>query len=257
MSRVEIEDFSAAYDGLTAVAALSATFAAGDVVALAGPNGAGKSTLLRAIAGLIEVQAGSVRLDGRPVAGLAPTERARRLAYLAPDGRSAWPMEARRIVALGRAPHLKPLRQLSEADEDCIDDALERAGAAALAARRFDTLSSGERARVLIARVLATRADVILLDEPTAALDPKYQLAVMEIARSEAARGALVIVAAHALELIARYADRVMVMSQGQLVANAPPEDALSEEVVETVFGIHAPGGIRPTPLTPANGSPG
>ena len=158
-------------------------------------------------------------------------------------------MPVRRIVALGRVPHLKPLRRLTAEDEAAIDTALERAGIAGLAERPFDQLSSGERARVLLARALATRADLIVLDEPTAALDPRHQLGVMEILRAEANRGALVIVAAHALDLVARYADRALLMQDGRIMADAPPARSLSEPHIAEVFGVVAPGGITPTPL--------
>lgn len=174
---------------------------------------------------------------------------ARRIAFLPPDGRAAWPMQARRIVALGRAPHLLPLRRLTETDEAAIDDALTRAGAAALAQHRFDELSSGERARILLARALATGADILLLDEPAAALDPRFQLALMEILAAEAARGALVLIAAHGLDLVARYCSRVLLMQDGSLVADGPPDVALNEANMRAVFGVTAPGGVAPTPL--------
>ena len=118
-----------------------------------------------------------------------------------------------------------------------------------LAERRFDTLSSGERARVLIARALATEADCLLLDEPTAALDPRYQLAIMEIAQAEARRGALVVLAAHSLELVARYATRVLVLDQGEIQADGPPGETLTPELLGRVFGVVSDQAIQPTGL--------
>ncbi|WP_300540971.1 ABC transporter ATP-binding protein [Maricaulis sp.] len=219
------------------------------VTALVGPNGAGKSTLLKLAAGLLAPTSGRVFVNGRALAGMPDRDRARTIGYLAPDGRSAWPVTVRTIVALGRAPWLKPLRRLSGTDEAAIARAMDQTGVTGLAERRFDTLSSGERARVLLARVLAGETPVLVLDEPTAALDIRHQLGVMEILRSAAARGAHVVVAVHALDLAARYADRVVVLRTGAIAADGAPADALGEDVMRDVFGISAPGGIRPTPL--------
>ncbi|RKR03709.1 ABC transporter ATP-binding protein [Maricaulis maris] len=214
------------------------------LVALVGPNGAGKSSLLRLAAGLAAPAAGHVLLDGRDLAALNEAERARAIAYLPPDGRAAWPITARRLVALGRIPHLKPLRRLTADDEAAIEHALQRTATAHLAERGFDTLSSGEQARVLLARTLAVGASVILLDEPTAALDVRHQLGVLEILAAEARRGALVIVSLHALDLAARHADRVIVLDQGQPVADGPPAQALTTTVLADVFGVEAPDGL-------------
>lgn len=247
--RLEFSAVDFGYQGRPALAQIGLEAGGGELVALVGPNGAGKSSLLRLCAGLLDADRGEVMLDGASIHDMPALQRARRIAYLPPDGASAWPMPVRRIVALGRVPHLKPLRRLSAEDEAAIDSALGRAGIAELADRPFDQLSSGERARVLLARALATRADLILLDEPTAALDPRHQLGVMEILRAEAGRGALVIVAAHALDLVARYADRAILMQAGRVIADAPPAESLSQARIAEVFGVVAPGGIVPTPL--------
>lgn len=247
--RLNLTSVGFGYHGRPALSEIVFEAAGGELIALVGPNGAGKSSLLRLCAGLLEPATGRVELEGTALHDLAAQQRARRIAYLPPDGNSAWPMPVRRIVALGRVPHLKPLRRLTREDEVAIDLALAKAGVSDLAARPFDQLSSGERARVLLARALATQADLILLDEPTAALDPRHQLGVMEILRAEAGRGALVIVAAHALDLVARYADRALLMQSGRIVADAPPGQSLSEGRIAEVFGVVAPGGIAPTPL--------
>tara|TARA_R110002096_G_scaffold43420_12_gene117094 strand:- start:752 stop:1510 length:759 start_codon:yes stop_codon:yes gene_type:complete len=247
--RLQLTSVEFGYHGRPAISDVGFKAAGGELIALVGPNGAGKSSLLRLCAGLLEPAAGQVELDGAPMHGLSAQQRALGIAYLPPDGASAWPMPVRRIVALGRVPHLKPLRRLTAEDDAAIDMALEKAGIVDLAVRPFDQLSSGERARVLLARALATQADLILLDEPTAALDPRHQLGVMEILRAEAGRGALVIVAAHALDLVARYADRAILLQDGHIIADAPPDESLSEARIAEVFGVLAPGGITPTPL--------
>jgi len=247
--RLHLSRVGFGYHGRAVLSEIGFEAVGGELIALVGPNGAGKSSLLRLCAGLLEPGIGQAALDGTTLSSLPAQQRARRIAYLPPDGVSAWPMPVRRIVALGRVPHLKPLRRLSAEDEAAVDLALAKAGIADLAGRPFDQLSSGECARVLLARALATQADLILLDEPTAALDPRHQLGVMEILRAEAGRGALVIVAAHALDLVARYADRVLLMQDGRILADAPPAESLSQARIAKVFGVVAPGGITPTPL--------
>ena len=233
---------------------LDLSFSDPGLPAIVGPNGAGKSTCLRLAAGLLQPDSGSVCLNGQALSDLSPRDRARRTGYLPPDGRSAWPMSAGAVVALGRAPWRKPLRQLSDDDRAAINDAMRQTDTLALAERRFDTLSSGEQARVLIARALAGQGEVLILDEPTAALDIRHQLGVMDILSGAAQAGRHVLVAVHALDLAARFADRVIVMQSGQVRADGPPGTALSEDVVRDVFGIRAPGGIRPTPLSAADG---
>lgn len=220
------------------------------LTALVGPNGAGKSTCLQLAAGLLTPVRGQVVLNGDRLADLSPRVRARKIGYLPPDGRSAWPMVVEAVVALGRAPWRKPLRQLSEADQAAVDEAMRLTQTRHLSGRRLDTLSSGEMARVLIARALAGQGDVLILDEPTAALDIRHQLGVMEILADAARQGRHVLVAIHTLELAARYADRVVVLEAGRVRADGPPQAALSEDLVREVFGIRAPGGVRPTPLS-------
>lgn len=230
---------------------VDAAFRSGECVALVGPNGAGKSTLLSALAGLNPPISGDAMLEDRPVALLPPGERARRIAFVPPGEQTVWPVPARTIAALGRMPHRKPLERLKPEDEAAIDAALEKTGVAHLAQRRFDTLSSGERARVLLARTLATDADVLLLDEPTASLDPRHQLGLMELLAGEAAGGKLVVIAAHALDLVARYCSRVILIDDGKIAADGTPDDALSEANLERVFAISAPGGAKPTGWSP------
>ncbi len=214
-------------------------------VALVGPNGAGKTTLLRAVAGLLPVD-GSVMIDGAAVASLPPRERARRFAYL-PQGQSVhWPLAVRDIVALGRFPHgASDPSRLAERDAAAVAEALEATDIAALAERRVTELSGGERSRVLLARVLAVQAPVILADEPTTSLDPRHQIDVMHLLRRAADAGALVIVVTHDLGLAARFADSMLVMESGRLVLAGPPAQALSQSVLAEVFRVGAFRGER------------
>jgi iron complex transport system ATP-binding protein len=212
----------------------------GHLVALVGPNGAGKTTLLRALAGLLPSQ-GEVTVGGDRLSSLSLRERARRFAYL-PQGHVVhWPLPARDIVALGRIPHgaTDPAR-LSSKDAEAVLRAMQATEVVEFGDRRVTELSGGERSRVALARVLAVEAPVILADEPTASLDPRYQIDVMKNLRHAADGGVLVIVVTHDLGLAARFADTVLVLSEGRLVAQGSPAEALSEQIMADVFRISA-----------------
>lgn len=217
---------------------VSADLPQGAFVALIGPNGAGKTTLLRALAGMLP-HAGTVRHDDQDLASATPARRARIIAYL-PQGHVAhWPLPARDIVALGRFPHggNDPSR-LSAEDVAIVDDAMRRADCATFAERNIQTLSGGERARVMMARVLAVQAPVLLADEPTAALDPRHQLGIMSALRNEARRGALVMAVTHDLLLAARFADRLLLLHDGGLVADGAPGAVLTADSMRNVYGV-------------------
>jgi iron complex transport system ATP-binding protein len=214
-------------------------FVAGQVTAIVGPNGAGKTTLLRHLAGLDAPYAGDLELRGRPLASLAPAIRAWNIAYLPQAASAYWPLRGRDLVALGRLPHGANLsRPLRTEDADAVRRALARVDGMRLADRPIDTLSQGERARVMMARALATEAPVLLADEPVASLDPAYALETMTILRAEAARGACVIVVLHDLGLAARFADRIVVLAGHKVAADGPPDMALAAGVIETAYGV-------------------
>jgi iron complex transport system ATP-binding protein len=219
---------------------VSLSLSSGHLVALVGPNGAGKTTLLRALAGLLPAQ-GEVRVGGEPLSSLRLRERARRFAYL-PQGHVVhWPLPVRDIVALGRIPHgaTDPAR-LNAKDAEAVQRAMQATDVGRFSERRVTELSGGERSRVALARVLAVEAPVMLADEPTASLDPRYQIDVMTNLRKAADGGVLVIVVTHDLGLAARFADTVLVLWEGQLVAQGTPIEALSEKVMRDVFRISA-----------------
>lgn len=211
----------------------------GELVALVGPNGAGKTTLVRALAGLVPAD-GKVFLNGGPLQERSPRERARNLAYLPQGHLFHWPMPVAEIVALGRYPHADPFSAPTEADRAAVQRALAATATLELAARPVVTLSGGERARVALARALATEASILLADEPTASLDPRHQLVVMNLLHSITRKGAAVMAILHDLALAARFADRVLVIQSGRVVADGPPEEAISREVIARVFGVEA-----------------
>jgi iron complex transport system ATP-binding protein len=210
----------------------------GRVVALVGPNGAGKTTLLRALAGLLP-SVGTIEVCAAALSSLTLQERARRFAYLPQGHQMHWPLPARDIVALGRYPHgaVDPER-LTETDAAAVTWAMQATDVIAFSDRLVSELSGGERGRVALARVLAVEAPVLLADEPTASLDPRYQIEVMTRLRAAADSGVLVIVVTHDLGLAARFADIALVLSDGKLVSQGPPEDALSETVIESIFRV-------------------
>ncbi len=207
---------------------------AGQILALVGPNGAGKSTLLGALSGELELAGGTVELDGRPVARWAPVDMARRRAVLPQTHTVGFPFTAREVVAMGRAPWARTLRQ--DDDEAAITAALAATDTEHLAARPFPALSGGERARVALARVLAQDTPTLLLDEPTAALDLGHQEQVLRLARTRARDGAAVVIVLHDLGIAAAYADRVAVLESGRLAACGPPRDILTTPLLSRVY---------------------
>jgi iron complex transport system ATP-binding protein len=218
---------------------ISVAFAAGQLTAIVGPNGAGKTTLLRHLVGLEAPHAGTVELDGQPLAALPPAVRAARIAYLPQAASAYWPLTGHDLVALGRLPHGADLsRALKATDQEAVHRALERVDGAGLAGRAIDTLSQGERARLMLARTLATGAAILLADEPVASLDPAYALQAMEVLRAEAARGVAVIVVLHDLGLAARFADRIVVLANAGIAADGLPVEALGAGVIDAAYGI-------------------
>lgn len=217
---------------------VSATFAAGQVVALVGPNGAGKSSLLRVLAGLIKPTRGTVVLGGRDIAGLPPAEIARHIAYLPQAREIHWPMAARAIVALGRLPHQVLGTTTPKRDAAVISSALAAMDITSFADRPVLTLSGGEQARVLMARALAQEPQLLLTDEPTAGLDLRHQLDLMQCLRARAAAGGASIIALHDLGLAARFADQIILLAEGRIVARGAATDVLTEARVSAVYGV-------------------
>jgi iron complex transport system ATP-binding protein len=212
---------------------------AGELVALVGPNGAGKTTLIRALAGLLP-SAGTIELEGRPLASLSGRARARRIAYLPQGHLFSWPMEVAAIVALGRHPHADPFSPPSAEDRAAVARALAETSTETLATRTVTTLSGGEQARVALARALATQAPILLADEPTMSLDPRHQLTVMDLLRRAAHAGNAVLTIVHDLAAAARFSDRVIMMDGGRIVAAGSPNEVLTPERIAAVFAVEA-----------------
>ena len=207
---------------------------AGEVRALLGPNGAGKSSLLGVLTGDLAPSAGAVEIDGEPLAHWSTTELALRRSVLLQHVGVSFPFTVTEVVRMGRAPWRGTPLDLE--DDEAVAQGLADADVTHLADRQFTALSGGERARAALARVLAQRTQVLLLDEPTAALDLRHQELVLQLARGHARAGGAVVVVVHDLGLAAAYADQVTVLAHGRVVAEGPPAEALTSELLSEVY---------------------
>ncbi|MFH8374506.1 heme ABC transporter ATP-binding protein [Streptomyces cyaneofuscatus] len=221
---------------------------AGEVVALVGPNGAGKSTLLAALAADLAPGSGEVLIGGRPATAWAAPELALRRSVLPQSAVLSFPFPVEDVVRMGRAPWAGT--ELEDEDDTAVAAAMAATEVTRFAARPFSELSGGERARVALARVLAQRAPLMLLDEPTAALDLRHQELVLRICRERAAAGDAVVVVLHDLGLAAAYADRVAVLHKGRIAVVGPPREIFDGELLGEVY--RQPVEVFPHPRTGA-----
>jgi iron complex transport system ATP-binding protein len=234
--RLEADAASVALGGRTVLERVSVRLAASEWTAIVGPNGAGKSTLLAALAGLRRVDAGAVRLDERAIGDWPARERARRIAWLSQHGEADGELAARDVVLLGRLPHHGLLGAPGATDIAAAEAAMRETECDAFASRRLASLSGGERQRVLIARALAVRAPVLLLDEPTTHLDAPHQRALLRALRARAAAGGTVATVLHDL-CLALAADRLLVLADGRVAVDGPPDEAEVRAALATAFG--------------------
>ena len=251
--RLAAEHVQLAYDDRVVVRDLDLQLTEGSFTAIVGPNGCGKSTLLRALGRLMRPTSGQVLLDGRTIARTPTREVAKVLGLLpqapiAPEG-----LTVGDLVARGRHPHQTWLRQWSRDDEAVVAEALAWTDMAGLAERPVDELSGGQRQRAWISMALAQGTDLLLLDEPTTYLDLSHQIDVLElVGRLHAERGRTVVVVLHDLNLAARYAERLVAMKDGELVASGTPAEVLTEQLLADVFDLEArilPDPVSGTPM--------
>lgn len=243
--RIDATDLHLALGGRPVLAGIDLALAPGELVGLIGPNGAGKTTLLRVLAGLKAPDAGAVRYDGRSVRQLGRDELARRLAVLMQGDEVQWPLRADHLVALGRLPHRRFPGGMSAADHDAVARALQAADAAHLRLRTVGTLSAGERMRVLFARALAVEAPMLFADEPVAALDPFHQLQIMELLQDRARAGAGILVVLHDLALAGRFCDRLVLLQDGRILADGPPQAVLTDDHLRRAYAVEVQRGER------------
>lgn len=220
----------------SALSGVDLRLAEGELVAVVGPNGSGKTTLLRALLGTVPLLAGRVELLGRPLSTWSAREQARVIGVVTQREETLFPLTVRETVALGRYAHLAPLGVERDVDRVRVSEAMERADVATLATRRTDTLSGGEWQRVRVARALAQEPQLLVLDEPTTSLDVRHEMEVFELVRRLSGQGIATLLVTHHLNLAARYADRLLLLSAGQPVVEGAPSAVLEPDVLARVF---------------------
>ena len=228
-----------ALDGRPVLHDLDLDVREGEWLGIVGPNGSGKTTLLRTLAGLLPY-AGSLELRGREVRLWPGRQRAREVALVRQQTDLPFAFSVREVVAMGRAPHLGWLSPLAAGDREAVSDAITALRLEPLAARPVAALSGGEQQRVLLAQAMAQDAPLLLLDEPTAHLDVRHRLDVLDHVRALANGDHTVVAAMHDLEWAARYADRILVLDRGRIAASGAPADVLTPELLARVFGVEA-----------------
>lgn len=228
----------------------------GSLYAVLGPNGSGKSSLMRALLGLLPMERGRVEIDGRPVAAWERRELARAVGAVTQAESISFPLTTRELVAMGRYPYLGPMERERGRDRDAIERALVSCDLTELAGRDVTTLSGGEFQRARLARALAQEPRALVLDEPTASLDIGHEMTILELLRSSAHSGMTVLLITHGLDMAARFADRMLLLSRGVVAAEGTPADVVREDILRTVYGwplaVHSDpttGAPRVTPL--------
>ncbi len=240
-SRVSFTYPSRARGARAAVADLSLEVPPGARLGILGPNGSGKTTLLKLLGGVLQPSSGEVTLDGRPLGQLGRRAVARRVAMVPQDTHPAFDYTALELVLMGRHPHLGAF-EVEDGDDIAIaEDALGATGTLDFMSRPFSTLSGGERQRVVIASALAQQPELLLLDEPTASLDPGFQVEISELLlRLHRERGLGLVLSTHDLNLAASLCDTLVLMRNGAIAASGPARDVLTPDHIASIYGIHA-----------------
>lgn len=241
---IEISNLNFAYHSTPVLQNVSLSIGAGEFTGIIGPNGAGKSTLLKLIAGIFPPRSGQITLHQKPLAAYQRKELARLIGYIPQEFKTAFNFSAYEIVLMGRYPYLSPFSNETEYDKQVIRTAMEETEVWALRERPFSELSGGERQRVVLASALAQQPQILLLDEPTAALDLKHQVRFYEILsrRDEFSqtlqrqKGLTVVIVTHDINLAARFCRRLLVMKEGKIVADGHPGEILSRPLMEAVY---------------------
>ncbi|QEP44729.1 ABC transporter ATP-binding protein [Ectothiorhodospiraceae bacterium BW-2] len=232
-----VKDISFGYQRTLLLQGVSCRVGAGEMVALVGPNGAGKSTLLKLLAGLLTPSRGEIWLQGQPLHRWGLVQRAQKIGYLAQQGEIAWGVSVEQLVALGRYPYGGSMQSVRAA-APFIERVLAECDLLPLRKRRADTLSGGERARLLLARVLVGEPQLLLVDEPVAALDLAHQLQLMQQLERFCQQGGALLLVVHNLQLAAHFSSKVVLLQQGKLVAEGEAAKVLTPERMAQLFGV-------------------
>jgi iron complex transport system ATP-binding protein len=234
---LDARDLAVRYgDSGLALDGVSCGVTGGRFLAVVGPNGSGKTTLVRALSGLVRLERGEVRVEGRPLAQWTRPALARVLAVVPQGEEVAFPLRVEETVMLGRYARLGPFAAPGAADRAAVADALSRCDVAAFAGRTIDSLSGGEWQRVRLARALAQEPRVLVLDEPTTSLDVRHEMELFELVRRLVDGGLAGLVITHHINLAARFADRMILLSAGRAAAEGPPAEVLRRETLREVF---------------------
>jgi iron complex transport system ATP-binding protein len=259
-SRLSATGLTLAYGDARVVHDVSIDIPPASVTAIVGPNGCGKSTLLRGLARLHAPASGTVLLDGRDIHDRPTREVARELGILPQSPVAPGGITVRDLVGRGRTPYLRPLRPWSDGDTEAVTEALRATGLTGLSERPVDSLSGGQRQRAWIALALAQRTELLLLDEPTTFLDIAHQYEVLDLLHGLAEDGRTIVVVLHDLAQAARYADHLVLMSAGLILARGEPSEVLTADRVTAAFGLPVtvvPDPVTGTPLIVPTGAPG
>lgn len=235
---IRVENLSFAYKNFCLrVGALQ--FESAKVTAIVGPNGAGKTTFLKCLGAVLPVSKGSLYFDGQDIAQLRSQERARLVGYVPQEHDTVFNYQVADFVLMGRAAYISPFALPSREDSRAAGEALEFVGLSGFAGRSISELSSGERRLVLIARALAQKSKILLMDEPTTFLDPKHETEVMQLVKKLALeKRKTILVTLHSLEMAVQYADSMVFIKNGEVVASGRPEEVFQEPLLESVYGM-------------------
>ena len=256
MNAIEVRDLALYYGKTQVLHDLSLSISQGDFVVIIGPNGTGKTSLLKALAGLVRVS-GEIEILGKSIAEYSRRQLAESVAVVPQQVPIEFPFTVAETVLMGRSPHLGILEVEGDRDRKVAQQAMEFTEIAHLAARRIDELSGGERQRVIIARAICQEPQLILLDEPTASLDPAHQVRIMDLMENlRQEKGVTVVMVSHDLNLAAMYGDRLLLMNNGGIIASGPPSEVLTAEQLEQTYGCRmvvekgdSPGIVRAFPV--------
>ena len=240
MTKLSLSNIGLSITGKVILESINLELNSGELVVLLGANGAGKSSVLRSALGLVPVSTGESLIDEHLVTTLSSANRAKKIAYLPQKRPLAWPIKVFDVVSLGRYAFGVNLGRLKNDDLELVESAITNCGLEQLRNRRVDTLSGGEAARVHVARAFAANAALLLADEPTAALDPKHQLDVMQLIRRYVDMGGGALVVGHEASLAARFADRLVWMRDGGIIADGTAKETMTAAMMAEIYGVSA-----------------